>query len=120
MSHTNNDIDVAYLHDRFDDYPLILQIKTVAKIFDEDVPTIRARIRRGSFQVAVRQDPGGRQYVLLADLVRFFVYGEIQAQPAMRAVRSPRNPCGINGTRPRGRPTKKEQLLKQQNCGGSK
>ncbi|MDA8328742.1 MAG: hypothetical protein M0Z83_07215 [Betaproteobacteria bacterium] len=118
MSHTNNDIEVALLRELYSNYPPILQIKSVAEILREDIPTIRARIRRGSFQVAVRQDPGGRQYVLLADLVRFFVSGEIQTQPAMRAVRSPRNPCGINGTRPRGRPTKTEQLLKQQNCGG--
>jgi hypothetical protein len=97
----------------FSKYPPILQIPLVAAILKEDVPTIRARIRRGSFQMTVRQDPGGRQYVLLLDLVRFVTTGETQPQPVMRAVRQPRNPLGLSGKRKPGRPTKSDQYGNQ-------
>jgi hypothetical protein len=116
----HDDIEVTLLRERYNSYPPILQIKSVAEILHEDIPTVRARIRRGSFPVAVRQDPGGRQYVLLTDLIRFFISGEIQAQPAMRPAHPPRNPRGLNGTRPRGRPTKTNQLFKEKNHGGLK
>lgn len=106
----NNDIEVALLRELYTGYPPILQIKAVAEILREDVPTIRARIRRGSFPVAVRQEPGGRQYVLLTDLVRFLSSGETQPQPSTRPVRTPRNPTEINGSRQRGRPPKATKL----------
>jgi hypothetical protein len=99
----------SLLRELFSIYPPILQIPMVAAILHEEVPTIRARIRRGSFQIRVRQDPGGRQYVLLVDLVSFVSTGETQPQPVMRAVRQSRNPFGLNGKRLRGRPAKTEQ-----------
>lgn len=102
----------ALMRERFAAYPPILQIPMVAEILKEEVPTIRARIRRGSFQVTVRQEPGGRQYILLVDLVRFLCTGEAQPQPAARPRCFPRNPQGLNGTRQRGRPTKAEQLAR--------
>jgi hypothetical protein len=108
----SNDI-AALMRELFTNYPPILQIPMVAAILKEEVPTIRARIRRGSFQMTVRQDPGGRQYVLLVDLVRFSCTGETQPQPVMRAVRQPRNPFGLNGKRQRGRPEKAEQHSNQ-------
>lgn len=108
----SNDI-AALMRELFSTYPPILQIQMVAAILKEEVPTIRARIRRGSFQMTVRQDPGGRQYVLLVDFVRFICTGETQPQPVMRAVRQPRNPLGSNGKRQRGRPTKADQLSYQ-------
>ena len=86
----------------------------VAAALMEEVPTIRARIRRKTFQVTVRQENGNPQYVLLADLVRFLVTGEVQPQPDMRPARKPRNPHGLNGKRRRGRPHKVEQLKTQQ------
>jgi hypothetical protein len=97
------------LRELFAIYPPILQISMVAEILKEEVATIRARIRRGAFQMTVRQDPGGRQYVLLVDLVRFACTGETQPQPVMRAIRQPRNPFGVNGKRQRGRPARAEQ-----------
>lgn len=102
----------ALMRERFSTYPPILQIPLVAEIFGEDVPTIRARIRRGSFQVSVRQQPGGRQYVLLVDLVRFFSTGEIQPQPEIRPPHKVRNPLGINGKHKRGAPTKAERVAR--------
>jgi len=107
-----NDI-AALMRELFSIYPPILPIPMVAAILQEEVPTIRARIRRGSFQMTVRQDPGGRQYVLLVDLIRFVCTGETQPQPVMRAVRQPRNPFGANGKRKRGRPAKADQQLNQ-------
>lgn len=107
-----NDI-AALMRELFSIYPPILPIPMVAAILQEEVPTIRARIRRGSFQMTVRQDPGGRQYVLLVDLVRFVCTGETQPQPVMRAVRQPRNPFGANGNRKRGRPARAEQQSTQ-------
>lgn len=111
-----NDI-AALMRELFSTYPPILAIPTVAAILQEEVPTIRARIRRGSFQMTVRQDPGGRQYVLLVDLVRFVCTGETQPQPVMRAVRQPRNPFGLNGKR--GRPAKSTQHLYQKQSGAA-
>jgi hypothetical protein len=113
MQQNSNDIEVALLRDLSTRYPFVLQIKTVAEILQEDVPTIRARIRRGSFQVAVRQEPGGRQYVLLVDLVHFIVSGDVQLQPKSRPSFLARNQNGINGTRSRGRPPKSDQLRRQ-------
>lgn len=106
----NDDIEVALLRELYASYPPILQIKAVAEILREDVPTIRARIRRGSFPVAVRKETGGRQYVLLADLVRFLSSGEIQTQPSTRLARVTQNSASLNGSRPRGRPPKAAQL----------
>lgn len=103
----------ALMRERLTTYPPILQIPMVAEILQEEVPTIRARIRRGTFQIAVRQEPGGRQYVLLADLVRFLCSGEVQSQPDARPAHKVRNPLGLNGKRPRGRPTKAEQFARQ-------
>lgn len=100
----------ALMRERFATYPPILQITSVAEILEEDVPTIRARIRRGTFPITVRQETGGRQYVLLVDLVCFFCSGEIQPQPEMRPARKVRNPGGINGKRRRGAPSKAERV----------
>ena len=102
----------ALMRERFANYPPILQIQKVAEILEEEIPTVRARIRRGSFQVTVRQEIGGRQYVLLVDLVRFLCTGETQPQFNDRPERVPRNPLGLNGKRSRGRPTKIEQTLR--------
>ena len=102
------------MRERFAAYPPILKIPQVAAALMEEVPTIRARIRRKTFQVTVRQENGNPQYVLLADLVRFLVTGEVQPQPDMRPARKPRNPHGLNGKRRRGRPHKVEQLKTQQ------
>lgn len=109
----------ALMRERFATHPPILQIPSVAEILMEEVPTIRARIRRGAFPVTVRQEPGGRQYVLLVDLVRFFCTGESQPQSVARPIRLPRNPLGLNNKRQRGRPTKAEQMRKQQQVGAS-
>lgn len=65
---STHDIEFAYLRELSLTYPPVLSIKMVADILKENVPTIRARIRRGSFPVPVRQETGGRQYVLLAEL----------------------------------------------------
>ena len=104
----------SLMRERFAAHPPILQIPSVAEILQEEVPTIRAQIRRGAFPITVRQEPRGRQYVLLVDLVRFFCTGESQQQPLARPIRLPRNPLGLNGKRHRGRPTKSEQLQNQQ------
>lgn len=109
----------ALMREHLVTYPPILQIPMVAKILQEEVPTIRARIRRGTFPVTVRQEPGGRQYVLLVDLVRFLCVGEIQPQPTARQIRLPRNPLGLNGKRQRGRPTNAEQTLRKRQVGAS-
>lgn len=53
-----NDI-AALMRELFSTYPPILPIPMVAAILQEEVPTVRARIRRGSFQMTVRQDPSG-------------------------------------------------------------
>ena len=114
----NPSIDIATLmRELFATYPPILYIPMVAEILKEDVPTVRARIRRGAFQMTVRQDPGGRQYVLLVDLVRFVCTGETQPQPVVRPIRQPRNPLGLNGKRRLGRPTNAEQVLAQEQAG---
>lgn len=116
----NNTNDIAsLLRELLSNYPPILHIQMVAAILKEEVPTIRARIRRGSFQMTVRQDPGGRQYVLLVDLVRFVCTGETQPQPVMRAVRQPRNPFGYGGKRGRGRPAKAAQQSNQKHAGAA-
>lgn len=94
-------------------YPPILKIPQVAEVLKEDVPTIRARIRRGTFQITVRQEEGNPQYVLLTDLVRFLCTGEVQPQPIARPCRVPRNPLGLNGKRKRGAPTKSERLARK-------
>ena len=107
----------ALLRELLNQHPPVLQIPTVAAILKEEVPTIRARIRRGAFPITVRQEPGGRQYVLLADLVRFSIDGEVQLQPKVRQIRLPRNPLGINGKRQRGRPTNADKSLKKQQVG---
>lgn len=109
----------SLMRERFAAHPPILQIPSVAEILQEEIPTIRARIRRGAFPVTVRQEPGGRQYVLLTDLVRFLCTGETQPQPAARQIRLPRNQLGLNGKRQRGRPTKAEQKGKQQQVGAT-
>lgn len=103
----------ALMRELFASYPPILQIPMVAEILQEEIPTVRARIRRGKFPITVRQEDGGRQYVLLADLVRFSISGEIQPQPVLRPAHKVRNPLGLNGKRHRGRPTKAEQLARQ-------
>lgn len=107
-----HDIELAFLRELYGTYPPILQIKAVAEILQEAVPTIRAQIRRGSFPIAVRQEPGGRQYVLLTDLVRFISTGEYQAQPTIRISRSSKNINISNESRRPGRPTKAEQMRK--------
>lgn len=95
----------ALLRELFASYPPILSIQMVAEILELEVPAVRARIRRKAFPITVRQEEGGPQYVLLADLVRFSITGERQ-QPVDRPVRSSRNPLGLNGKRQRGAPTK--------------
>ncbi len=103
----------ALMRERFAAYPPILKIPQVAEALMEDVPTIRARIRRGTFQITVRQEDGNPQYVLLADLVRFLCTGEVQPQPTARPIRKPRNPHGLNGKRKRGAPTKAERVARE-------
>jgi len=102
------------MRERFATFPPMLKIPQVAEALMEDVPTIRARIRRKKFQITVRHEDGHPQYVLLADLVRFLCDGEIQPQPEKRLVRKPRNPLGISGKKRPGRPTKSEQLRNDQ------
>lgn len=98
------------MRELFASYPPLLSIQMVAKILRQEVPAVRARIRRKAFPITVRQDDGGPQYVLLVDLVRFSITGERQEQPTTRPIRLPRNPLGLNGKRSRGRPTKAEQI----------
>jgi hypothetical protein len=105
------------MRERLAAYPPILSIQLIAEILDEEVPTIRARIRRSSFPITVRQEIGGRQYVLLIDLVNFLCTGEPQSQPISRPVRLPRNHLGLNGKRRPGRPKKVAQLIKQRKDG---
>ena len=101
---STHDIEFAYLRELSLTYPPVLQIKMVANILKEDVPTIRARIRRGSFPVPVRQETGGRQYVLLTELVHFVCTGEIRSQPGRLSA--------IDRTTPRrrGRPSKADRI----------
>ena len=108
-----NDEIAAFIRERYAAYPPTLEIPLVAKIFQKDVPTIRARIQRDAFPITIRQEDGGPQYVLLSDLIRFEITGERQPQLATRCKRKPRNPLGLNGKRHRGRPTKAEQLAHQ-------
>ena len=98
-----HEIEFAYLRELSITYPPVLQIKMVAEILKEDVPTIRARIRRGSFPIPVRQETGGRQYVLLTELVHFVCTGEISSQ---------QNTLTARKTTPkrRGRPYKADQI----------
>ncbi len=105
-----NEQIVALMRELLASFPPILQIQMVAEILKEEVPTIRARIRRNAFPITVRQETGGRQYVLMVDLVRFICTGETQPQPVARPVRIPRNPLGLNGKRKRGAPTKAERV----------
>lgn len=101
------------MRERFAAFPPVLKIPKVAEALQEEVPAVRARIRRGTFQITVREEDGNPQYVLLADLVRFLCDGEIQPQPEKRPARKPRNPLGLNGKRHRGRPSKAEQLARR-------
>ncbi len=102
----------ALMRELFASYPPLLSIPMVAEILQQEVPAVRARIRRHSFPITVRQEDGGAQYVLLVDLVRFSITGERQEQPTTRPIRLPRNPNGLNGKRSRGRPTKTEQVAR--------
>ncbi|PRC92735.1 hypothetical protein S2091_2465 [Solimicrobium silvestre] len=97
----------AIIRDRLSCCPAVLKISDLEPIFGDEVPTIRARIRRGSFPVTVRQEDGGRQYVLLADVIRFLATGERQPQviPGMRTTATSAPKAGR-----RGRPTKAEQV----------
>lgn len=116
--HFQNEISVL-LRELLKNYPPLLTIPMVAAILKEEVATIRARIRRGAFPICVRQEPAGRQYVLLADLVRFLIDGEVQPQPATRQVRLPRNPLGNGGKRKPGRPRNAEIKWKELQPGES-
>lgn len=102
----------ALMRELFASYPPLLSIPMVAEILQQEVPAVRARIRRNAFPISVRQEEGGSQYVLLVDLVRFSITGERQEQPPTRPTRLPRNPHGFNGKRSRGRPTKAEQIAR--------
>ena len=98
-----HEIEFAYLRELSITYPPVLQIKMVAEILKEDVPTIRARIRRGSFPIPVRQETGGRQYVLLTELVHFVCTGEISPQQNTLTARK-------TTSKRRGRPYKADQI----------
>jgi hypothetical protein len=95
-------------------YPPVLEISDIATIFQKKLPTIRARIRRGVFPVPVRHDPGGRQYVLLVDLIGFLLTGEDkdrdtdQDQPVMKTANTQ---IKLEKKR-RGRPTKRDLLIR--------
>lgn len=97
-------------------YPPVLEISDIATIFQKKLPTIRARIRRGVFPVPVRHDPGGRQYVLLVDLIGFLLTGEDKYkdtdtdkdQPVMKTANTQ---IKLEKKR-RGRPTKRDQLVR--------
>jgi len=103
----------ALLRERFAKYPPILPIPMLSEILQEQVPTIRARIRRGSFPITIRQEAGGPQYVLLSDLIFFLVTGERQPQLENRPARMVRNQQGINGKRKRGAPKKAERVARE-------
>lgn len=107
-----NEFMEMLMRERFAAYPPTLKIPKLAEALQEEEPAVRARIRRGTFQITVREEVGNPQYVLLADLVRFLCDGEIQPQPEKRPLRKPRNPLGLNGKRSRGRPTKAEQIAR--------
>ena len=102
-----HEIEFTYLRELSITYPPVLQIKTVAEILQEDVPTIRARIRRGSFPIPVRQETGGRQYVLLAELVHFVCTGEISSQQNTSTAQKTTSNL-------RGRPCKVDQITRHQ------
>lgn len=101
---STHDHEFAYLCELNQKYPPVLSVKMVAEILKEDVPTVRARIRRGSFPIPVRQETGGRQYVLLAELVHFVFTGPTQPQHDIF--------CAIDRPAPRrrGRPSKADQI----------
>lgn len=107
------DVEFTLFHELFQDFPPILRIRNVAQILHEDVATIRARIRRGTFPIAVRQETGGRQYVLLVDLVRFIATGQPQTQPGHTLPRQMATPFNNGPSKPRGRPRKAAQLGSQ-------
>ena len=102
----------ALMRELFALYPPLLTIQMVAEILRLEVPAVRARIRRNAFPITVRQEAGGSQYVLLADLVRFSITGEKQ-QTIERPIRLARNPLGLNGNRRRGAPTKAERVTRE-------
>lgn len=92
--------------DHFSKYPPVVRIPQLAEIFREKEPTIRSRIRQGAFPIKVISEPGSEQYVLLIDLVSFFLTGKRQVPlPPSLAKRKP-------GKR-RGRPTKAEEIAKR-------
>ena len=101
----------ALMRELFASYPPLLSIPMVAEILRLEVAAVRARIRRNAFPISVRQELGGSQYVLLADLVRFAITGEKQ-QAIERPIRLARNPLGLNGNRRRGAPTKAERVAR--------
>ena len=98
--------------------PPILSIRQTADFLKSETPTIRQQIRRGVFPIAVRQLEGGRQHVLLADLVKYLADGLPQPQPPITR-RKARNPFGRHGKRGRGRPTNAERVARAQMEGGA-
>ena len=116
MNNINDEI-AAFIRERYAAYPPILEIPLVAKIFQRDVATIRARIERDAFPITVRGESGEPQHILLSDLIRFELTGERQPQLATRFKRKPRNPQGMNGKRQRGAPTKAERIARENSVG---
>ena len=72
----HDDIARDHLREVSSKYPSVLNIKMVAEILGEKCPAVRARIRRGTFQIPVQKNPGNLQHVLLVDMLKYLATGE--------------------------------------------
>ncbi|MBU1213640.1 MAG: hypothetical protein KKA63_00230 [Gammaproteobacteria bacterium] len=113
-----NEEIAAFMRERYAGYPPRIEIPLLSKHFKKNVHAIRAQIRNLVFPITIRHDEGGRQHVLLSDLIRYELTGEKQPQLETRHKPKPRNPLGLNGgARRRGAPTKSERIARKISTG---
>lgn len=97
----------AELSARVDKLPPSISVSQISLFFQKPSPTVRKQVRRGTFPVRVDQIPGGQQYILLTNLIKFLIDGQPQPQPKI-VLRAARNPYGRKGKQGRGRPSHQE------------